>query len=152
MNDTGSPTECGVGIRGIAMAIDSVVWLLLFVLAVSAVGALTGQMESTATGVDTSLEGTPAAIGLVLWLGLATGYHTLMEWRFGKTVGKYLVGIRVTSDGWSTPTLRASLVRNLLRLVDWLPLFYLVGIVALVRSGRKKRLGDRVGHTVVVRT
>jgi len=133
------------------MALDSVVWLALFVLAVSVVGALTGQMETSASGVDTSLEGTPAAVGLVLWLALATAYHTLMEWRVGKTAGKYLVGIRVAGDDGSAPTLRASLARNLLRLIDWLPLFYVVGIVALLTSGRHKRLGDRIGHTIVVR-
>ncbi len=133
------------------MTIDSAVWLLLFVVAVSAVGALTGQMETTATGVETDLSGPPAALGLLLWLGLSVGYHTLFEWRFGKTAGKHLVGIRVTGDDGSPPSLRAASVRNVLRIVDWLPLFYAVGIAALLTSDRHRRLGDRLGETLVVR-
>lgn len=133
------------------MAIDSTVWFGLFLLAGTVVGAVTGQIETGASGVETNLEGAPAMAALVLWLGLAIGYHALLEWRFGKTVGKYLVSIEVIEDDGSSPTLRAAIVRNLLRIVDWLPLFYVVGIVALVASDRKKRIGDRVGGTVVVR-
>lgn len=48
-------------------------------------------------------------------------------------------------------SLRASLVRNALRLVDFLPVFYLVGIAALTTSDRKQRPGARVADTVVVR-
>ena len=144
--------RCGIGIRGVAMSIDAVVWMGLFVVAVSVVGALTGQMESTASGVDTDLEGTPAALGLGLWLVLSIGYHTVLEWRFGKTLGKYLVGIRVTGADGSSLTLRASLLRNVVRLVDWLPLFYGVGIVVLVLSDRQNRLGDRVAGTAVIRS
>ncbi|WP_424018691.1 RDD family protein [Halorientalis pallida] len=143
---------CGVGIRGVAMAIDSVVWLALFMIAVSAVGAVTGQTVTTASGVETDLSGTPAAIGLGLWLALAIGYHTLAEWRYGKTLGKYLVSIRVVAADGTTPSFGGVLGRNVLRLVDWLPLFYLVGIVAMALSDGQRRLGDRVGDTAVVRT
>jgi len=151
MEPSENAKPCGVGIRGIAMAVDSAVWLLLFIVAVTTVGALTGQLETTANGVNTDLTGTPAAMGLFLWLGLSVGYHTLFEWRFGKTVGKHLVDIRVVADDGSPPSLRAALVRNVLRLVDWLPLFYAVGIVALFVDDRHRRLGDRVGETLVVR-
>lgn len=152
MADSENASECGIGIRGVAMTIDTAVWFLLFIVAVSAVGIATGQMETTASGADTDLEGTPAMIGLVLWLGLAIGYHTLLEWRFGKTIGKHLVSIRVEGDDGSSPSFGAALVRNVLRIVDWLPLFYVVGIVLLISSDRRKRLGDRVGKTVVTRS
>lgn len=134
------------------MAIDTVVWLGAWLVATYVVGAATGEITTTAEGTEVTLSGTPALIGLALWLGLAIGYHALFEWRWGKTLGKYLVGIRVVSDGGSPPTLVASLVRNLLRLVDWLPVFYVVGIVAVVRSDEKRRLGDRLAGTVVVQS
>jgi uncharacterized RDD family membrane protein YckC len=144
--------RCGVGIRGVAMAIDSVVWIALFMIAVSAVGAITGQTATTASGVETNLTGTPAAIGLGLWLALAIGYHTLAEWWTGKTLGKYLVSIRVVAADGTAPSLGAVLGRNVLRLVDWLPFFYLVGIVAIALSDGQRRLGDRVAGTAVVRS
>lgn len=152
MADADGPEECGVGIRGVAMGIDSAVWFLLFIVAVTIVGFATGQTEISANGVDTDLEGTPGTVGLFLWLGLAIGYHTILEWRFGKTIGKYLVGIRVIADDGSPVSLRASSTRNVLRIVDWLPAFYAVAIVAILVSKRRGRLGDRLGGTAVVRT
>lgn len=152
MADADGPEECGVGIRGVAMGIDSTVWFLLFIVAVTIVGFATGQTEIGANGVDTDLEGTPGTVGLFLWLGLAIGYHTILEWRFGKTIGKYLVGIRVIADDGTPVSLRASSTRNVLRIVDWLPAFYAVAIVAILVSKRRGRLGDRLGGTAVVRT
>lgn len=133
------------------MAVDSVVWLALFAAAVSLVAVPTGQVQSTATGVSADLEGASAGAALALWLGISVGYHALLEWRFGETVGKHLVKIRVTADDGTPPSFRSTLARNALRLVDWLPMFYVVGIGAVTLSTERKRLGDRVGGTVVVR-
>lgn len=151
MSDTDRPKRCGVGIRGVAMAIDAPVWLLFSFVAAFSVAAVTGQIEATADGYNADLEGPPAGAALLLWLGLSIGYHTLAEWRFGKTAGKHLVAIEAVNDDGSPLSLRSSLVRNVLRIVDWLPGFYLAGIVLLALSGENKRLGDRWGGTVVVR-
>lgn len=149
MTDTSE--RCGLGIRGVAMAIDSVVWFGLFFVVTIPVAAATGQLETTASGTNASLEGTPATVAFILWLALSIGYHTLFEWRFGKTLGKYLVRIKAVNADGSTLSLRSAVVRNVLRLVDFLPVFYAVGIVALLVSDGKQRLGDRVGETIVVR-
>jgi uncharacterized RDD family membrane protein YckC len=146
-----SSDQCGLGIRGVAMAIDSVIWFGLLFVAVYAVAAATGQVETVANGTDADLEGGPAGAALALWLGLAIGYHTLSEWRFGRTIGKALVRIRVENADGTSLSLRSSLVRNLVRLVDWLPFGYGVGILTLIVSGQPRRLGDRLGGTVVVR-
>lgn len=142
---------CGVGIRGVAMAVDAVVWFVAFFVAVFAVGALTGQVESTGAEASVNLVGVPAVVAFGLFLGLGVGYHALLEWRYGKTVGKHLVKIRVREAEGGPLSLRSSVVRNLLRLVDFLPILYLVGIATLVESDRARRLGDRVADTVVVR-
>lgn len=152
MRDADRPTECGVGIRGVAMAIDSTVWFVLLFVAIFPIAAVTGNVQTAGGTTNADLTGTPATVALLLWLGLGLGYHTLLEWRFGQTIGKYLVGIRATSDDDSPLTLRSSLVRNVSRLVDFLPFLYLAAIVALSLSDRRKRLGDRLGDTVVVRS
>ncbi|WP_276257937.1 RDD family protein [Haloglomus litoreum] len=151
MASTDEDDRCGVGIRGVAMAIDSGVWFALLFVAVYAVAAATGQIETVANGTDANLEGGPAAAALALWLGLAVGYHTVCEWRFGGTIGKRLVRIRVESTDGSPLSLGASLLRNLARLVDWLPFGYALGIVVVLSSDEPQRLGDRLGGTVVVR-
>ncbi|MFW5896413.1 MAG: RDD family protein [archaeon] len=143
--------RCGVGIRGVAMAIDSIVWMALFMIAVSAIGLATGELQSTSQGIETNLEGGPAVVGMTLWLTVSILYHTLLEWRWGKTFGKYLVSIKVTRPDGSSPSFLGSLLRNVLRLIDWLPFFYLIGIVTIAVSKTDRRLGDRVGNTIVVR-
>ncbi|MFC4449974.1 RDD family protein [Halorussus aquaticus] len=152
MRNAESRSPAGIGSRGVAMAIDAFVWFTLFFVATFLVATFTGEVVSSSTGVDADLTGTPALVALVLWLGLSIGYHTVLEWRYGKTIGKQLVNLRVARDDGSSLTLGSSLVRNVLRLADFLPLFYVFGIVLIVLSGRNQRLGDRVGNTVVVRT
>lgn len=151
MADLDGLDRCGVGIRGVAMGIDTVVWFGFFLLATTAVGALTGQLERTADGLNADLTGGPALAAMLVWLALGIGYHTLLEWRYGQTIGKRLVAIRVLGEDGESLSLRASAIRNALRLVDWLPLFYLLGILAILISDKQRRLGDRVGNTTVVR-
>lgn len=134
------------------MAIDSVVWFGLLFVAVYSVAAATGQLETATNSVNASLEGTAGTMAFGLWLALGLGYHTLLEWRVGKTIGKYLVGIRAVNEDGSSLSLGSSLIRNILRLIDFLPIFYFVGIVVLVLSDQNKRLGDRFGNTLVVRS
>ena len=143
--------ECGVGIRGVAIAIDSIIWFLLFIAAGLIVGAITGDLQTSGGMTSTDLEGTAALLSFVLWLGLSIGYHTVLEWRFGKTIGKGLVKIEARDADGSPLSLRSSVVRNVLRLIDFLPLGYLVGIVSIIVSDHSKRLGDRLGNTVVIR-
>lgn len=142
--------RCGIGVRGVATAIDSIVWLALLFAAVLAVGTATG--ESTALGLNVGLEGRPAIVAIFLWLGLGISYHALLESLFGKTIGKYLVGIRVVDSNGTAPSLGSAITRNVLRILDWFPLLYLLGIASIVFSESPRRLGDRAGGTVVVRS
>jgi len=143
--------RCSIGIRGVAMAIDSIIWIALFMVTVSAVGLVSGDLQTTSEGIETNLEDGPALAGLTLWLAVSILYHTLLEWRWGKTLGKYLVSIKVTRPDGSSPSLPGSFLRNLLRLIDWLPFFYLIGVFTIAISNADRRLGDRVGNTIVVR-
>jgi len=77
-------------------------------------------------------------------------YFILLEGFFGLTPGKALFRIRVTREDGSACGWKDSLVRNPLRLVDGV-LFYLVGIVLILVSDKKQRLGDRAAGTVIVR-
>lgn len=148
---TTDSTECGVGIRGVAIAIDSVVWFALLFVAVYAVALPTGELETTATGVDAELTGVLGQLSFALWLVLGIGYHTVFEYWRGQTLGKYLVSIKAVNQDGTPLTLRAAVVRNAVRIVDFLPVFYVVGIVALVVSDRPHRIGDRIAATTVVR-
>lgn len=85
----------------------------------------------------------------------------LMEWLYpvafelameGQTLGKKALGLRVLCDDGTPVTLSASVLRNLLRAVDFLPFLYGLGLAVMLVNRDFKRLGDLAGGTVVVYT
>lgn len=80
------------------------------------------------------------------------GYQTAFEGYYGQTLGKHLRGIVVVNGDGSAVGWFGAIVRNLLRIVDALPAFYLIGIVAAYLTDNHQRLGDLAGSTVVVNT
>ncbi|HWA15951.1 MAG TPA: stage II sporulation protein M [Gemmatimonadales bacterium] len=80
------------------------------------------------------------------------GYFTFFEgFRNGQTPGKRRAGIRVVSETGHAITFGAAAARNLLRVADFLPSFYLLGGLFVAIHPRARRLGDLVAGTVVVR-
>jgi uncharacterized RDD family membrane protein YckC len=79
-------------------------------------------------------------------------YFVLLEWLWqGQTVGKRMYGLRVIGEDGSPATFTAVLVRNLARIVDFLPGFYAVGLLSVIVTPRSQRLGDLAAGTYVVR-
>lgn len=93
-------------------------------------------------------------------------YCVLLEWRFGRTLGKFVVNVRVVSEAQPRISFRQSLVRNLLKfpelvLAQMISLMWLIAIVA--RSGLiygpwlifgpppRQRWGDQLAGTYVIR-
>ncbi len=108
-----------------------------------------------------------AILALALLLGpiglFGTGVMFLsaffLEWLFpawcevhwnGATPGKRVLGLMVLNDDGSPVRWSAALTRNLLRAVDFLPLLYGIGLVAMLVNRDFKRLGDLAAGTVVV--
>ncbi len=77
-------------------------------------------------------------------------YYVLLEGWFGLTVGKWALGLRVIEVGGRTPGVKKALLRNALRVVDSLPAFYILGVLMILRSPQRARLGDRWAGTRVV--
>ncbi len=128
----------GVGWRFAATLVDGIIFVILgYILALFSGG-------TTADGF--ALTGAPA----LLWLLIGLAYYVVMEAMSGATVGKLACGLRVLKTDGSPCDWQASLVRNLLRIVDAL-VFYLVAAILVWTSPQRQRLGDRVGETVVVK-
>lgn len=84
---------------------------------------------------------------------ISIGYGIACEWLWrGQTVGKRLLRLRVVDQQGLKLEFSQVLIRNLLRVLDSLPLLYLVGGIASLVSGRCQRLGDLAAGTIVVRT
>jgi len=92
------------------------------------------------------------ALILLFYFLLYFGYYAFFEiiWN-GQTPGKRRVGIRVIKDDGRPLTPAESIGRNLMRIVDWLPAFYGVGILCAFFTKGNKRLGDLVVGSLVVR-
>jgi uncharacterized RDD family membrane protein YckC len=69
----------------------------------------------------------------------------------GKTPGKRWTGIRVVRSGGRPITLTRSAVRNILRIIDILPGFYLVGMTTIFIAPKNQRIGDLAAGALVVR-
>lgn len=96
--------------------------------------------------------GTMQAFFFTASFALYTGYYIVLEavWH-GQTIGKRVAGIRVIDGRGFRVGPGQCAVRNLFRLFDGLPLFYLVGGLVMLLSRRGLRLGDMAAGTVVVR-
>lgn len=82
---------------------------------------------------------------------LYSGYFVFFEWVMsGQTPGKRLLGIRVIKEGGYALRFLDSLVRNLLRIVDFLPFGYGVGLTTVLVTPRSQRLGDLAAGTLLV--
>lgn len=99
-----------------------------------------------------SLDLTRAVI-ILLFFALQIGYGLVFEWFWrGQTVGKRLLRLRVVDAGGLRLQFSQIVIRNLLRFVDMLPAFYLVGGITTLLTAHTQRLGDIAASTVVIRS
>ena len=133
----------GIGSRFLAQTLDLLVLLVLLTV-VGIGGAAFGAVFHT------------AQLAILIWLLLSFlvlfGYFLVCEAVFGGvTVGKRALRLRVVGDHGEPILFSQAAVRNLVRIVDFLPFFYGLGLVTLFVNGRGKRLGDLAAGTLVVR-
>lgn len=105
----------------------------------------------TANVVLIFFEGFGSGLMLILAFALEWFYPVVFELSArGATPGKRAAGLRVVMDDGMPVTLQASLMRNLLRVVDFLPMAYAAGLLSMLWRADFKRLGDIVAGTRVV--
>lgn len=141
----------GLGSRFLASLIDGLIqWTAAFLVIMFA--AAIAAVDPTEVLVSGVVGGIFLSILLVVLGFLFLGYKLLLEafWN-GQTLGKRAAGIRVVRDNGLPVEFLQALVRNLMRIVDMLPSYYIVGAITVLASKRNQRLGDMVAGTVVVR-
>ena len=135
----------GPGTRGSAALIDAFLSLtMVFGLTIGAV--LIGSRLPP--GIGAQLAGVAAFLILTSWVS----YFVLLEWLWnGQTIGKRRAGLRVIGPDGEPARFTAVLIRNLVRVVDFLPAWYALGVVMIFVTPRSQRLGDLAAGTYVVR-
>lgn len=121
-------------------------------------------VRAAALGIDTLIKGalyltlTPLLAFSGLGLGLVLLGMFILEWFYpvffellrGATPGKRAMGLEVVQDDGTPVGPAASVIRNLLRVVDFLPLLYGAGFVSTLVDRDFRRLGDLAAGTLVV--
>jgi len=152
-----SPAESpyqGVAIRFVAILIDTIIIAIISgVLAFPFRTPFISITNVTGTPSITSAPNPLAWVGGVISLLVFFLYFILLEGAYGQTVGKMAVKIKVVREDGTKIDYADSTVRNVLRIIDLIPFVvpYLLGAILIWSSDRKQRLGDRAGHTVVVK-
>ncbi|MDP2308113.1 MAG: RDD family protein [Pseudomonadota bacterium] len=135
-----------VGSRGLARAVDAVVYLFVQ-LAFAVVLAFALGLGYAA---DIAGLGLLAGVFFILYFVFQWSLGTTVElWMRGQTPGKKLLGLRTVRDDGGSLTLVPALLRNLLR-VDSFPVISLLDLVVMYLHPSGKRLGDLAAGTVVV--
>lgn len=129
----------GAGSRFLAVLIDSVI-----VMAISAAVGLT--LTTVLPG------GIAAALTITINFVLTWGWHVYFETRKqGRTPGKRALKLRVIDARGLPVSLYQSLVRNIVRVLDQAPAFYGIAAISTLVTSSRRRLGDIVADTLVVR-
>jgi uncharacterized RDD family membrane protein YckC len=93
----------------------------------------------------------PLQAAVVPALAIYLLYHPVLEvLMHGRTPGKRRAGVRIVMRDGSAPDVGALLIRNAMRLLDSLPLFYVVGLVSCLITTQRVRIGDLAAGTVLV--
>lgn len=136
----------GIGSRFLAALLDHI--FVGMILSISCM-----LVSVAANALDLGLDGGLIAglFGLGIYLSLC-GYHIFFEtiWN-GQTPGKRMVGLRMVRTGGRPIGFLGSTIRNFIRLVDFLPVLYGVGVIVMFIDRRSRRLGDLAAGCMAVR-
>jgi len=133
----------GLGTRAIAQLID-----LLIVAAVEVAVLFFGFAAGSVTN-----SGTVSLLIIIVFSFINVfGYFWVSEalWS-GQTLGKKAFRLRAVGDRGEPLTFMQAGIRNIVRIVDFLPYGYGVGMIVLFANGKGKRLGDLAAGTIVVK-
>lgn len=138
--------QAGIGSRFYAALIDTVLLTLIALVGyyvnrrfISELGGIVGNWLG--------------ALGGIIVFALFWGYYIAFEVTTnGQTLGKRALGLRVIKEGGYPIGLADAAIRNLVRIVDFLPFFYATGLLCMVINRRWQRLGDLAAGTLVIKT
>lgn len=157
-NVTFAHQVAGIGNRFIAALIDSIfIGLALFLLNIVifvGLAVVGSNLPEQALDPDTPgwIEGFLIAVYALVNFLIFWGYYIFFEYVWnGQTPGKRFVKIRVLRMDGNPAGFIEVVIRNLVRIVDFLPSGYGVGLVIMFINGQSRRLGDFAAGTFVVR-
>jgi uncharacterized RDD family membrane protein YckC len=117
-----------------------------------AIGAALTTLGSVLVPLQLLSPGLAAAAMTLCYFAISIGYGVVCEWWWrGQTIGKRLFRLRVVDAEGLRLQFNQIVIRNLLRFVDSLPVFYFVGGLVCWFNAKAQRLGDWAANTIVIR-
>jgi uncharacterized RDD family membrane protein YckC len=138
----------GLGYRAMAYLVDLGLIFSALLLAYFAYSLVGPSVIEVWPGLSSAVR-----VGFAIGLFIAQwGYWALFEalWN-GQTPGKRLLKIRVVKRDGSPVGPLESAVRNLVRVADFFPAGYALGITVMLIDAQQRRLGDLAAGTLMVR-
>lgn len=146
-----SVEAAGLGSRLAALFLDTALQLAVAFLATWASEGFFSQVISW-NSLDPFTQSVLQGLAILGWFCLLFVYFFVFEWLWdGQTPGKRVLGLRVTLANGLPLSFWPALVRNLVRLVDFLPFYYGLGGLVAMSNGLSQRAGDFAAGTMVVR-
>jgi uncharacterized RDD family membrane protein YckC len=139
----------GAGARAYAFLIDWVIRLLLALTWYAMATVIHNGDLSLAPPPETDARWFAAVVAPALALYFL--YHLVLETLMrGRTPGKRMAGVSIISRDGTAADVGALLTRNVFRLIDSLPLFYGIGLIAVMTTHEHRRIGDLAAGTLLV--
>ncbi len=141
----------GIGSRSYAFLIDLHIRVLLALAWLFGTGLLLPQASELLLSENADLLEPSVLLVLLPTVVIYVFYHPILEVLMkGRTPGKRLAGLRIVTTNGETPDIGPLLIRNLFRLIDSLPICYLLGLGVVVGTARQVRIGDLAAGTLLV--
>lgn len=143
----------GLGSRYIAFFIDFFIMNLLLILISVGLYLMSGNVESTES-IDSSYSVETIIVTTIILVEfvITAGYFIFFEIFFnGQSIGKKIMGLKVTSYLGAQIGFFDSLIRNTLRIFDMLPFFNFVGAIFVLFTRNNQRMGDILSHSIVIK-
>jgi uncharacterized RDD family membrane protein YckC len=140
----------GIGSRFLAVAIDTLLQIAVFIVLAAGTFFASSVIARVLPMLGAWLTFAPAVMIFLifcLYWGYFAGFEIL--WK-GQTPGKRVAGIRVIRESGRPIDASAAILRNLVRIIDFLPGMYGIGVTCMLLNRQSRRLGDFVAGTVVV--
>jgi uncharacterized RDD family membrane protein YckC len=137
----------GIGSRFLATLLDTLLILLLQIVVILVFVLVLSAFDLLGQTIAAWVYAVLGIIGFVFFWGYYIFFEMLWN---GQTPGKRWVGLRVIRTDGTPITLSESFIRNLTRLVDFLPAMYGIGIISMFLDKQSRRLGDLAAGTLVV--
>lgn len=141
------------GSRIVAIILDTIILTVIMVILAIPFGLSSAlfSMMADYTGMlnawaNVALWGTFAFLNFII----SIMYFTYFEGTTGQTPGKRAMNIKVVTENGKKLTTADALIRTILRIIDSIA-FYLLGLIIILVTEKKQRLGDVLAKTIVVK-